>query len=956
MSATVEEKALHQLQQEQSKLLDKIDELRTIGVEVILRRNPSSKIKVSIEPGPSRTDEQERRRLRSFAYNDFSNGNDLPALMEKAKEHMGITELVNAGFSDDVLKVEISGPDRPELTLVDLPGLYYSTSQEQDSRGILIVRKLTERYMKNPRSIILAVISPKTDYHLQEVLNMSERFDPKRERTLGIITQPDILEATSEEEETHLHFIKNQKIHLELGWHVLRNRSFETRDMSHGARGEMGKAFFNQGRWTSLSRECVGIESLRRRLSSILLKLIRRNLPGLIAEVQDKISVRQQQLSKLGPARSTLQQQRKSIPDDEVSPRYCYGEIRLTRLNFYSPFFLHRWRYEWGVSQYSTYFGRFYGHILFIFAMLSLMLSAMQVELAAESIVGGKWEVMVSTSRYFSVICIVVLALIALPIISMVVAMVGNEWVYAIGPFLVPRFATLAEIGLFKFRMMKLPVMLCRQVGIMVKHSELMNPYWQNQTCDPFTPKDRPCVLGNYVNYSINVTGANDVAAGIQFLKKHNVRLVIKNTGHDFLGKSTGHGGLALWMYNLKGSKIMTECSSHHYRGPAVRLDAGMTGSKAYEAVRPAGYRIVGGDCPTVGITGGYTQGGGHSLLINAYGMATDQVLEWEVIRANGRYLIATPTQHRDLYWALSGGGAGTFGVVLSMTVKTYPEGPIGSALLSINRSGVAGSLFECYGRVVAQCPRDCRCRSDRSLGHQQGAFTLESFTARNKTASEVSDMLGPFLSSLDALRVPYSASTYGTPTYYEHFNQTNGPLPYGSWPASMLFNRRLVSRAITTDSERIRNLTDTIQDVVDDDDEAPWNFGCMALNVKNVTHPGNAVVPYWRDAIAICITISRWDWTIPRSKLLARKEHLAEVITPAIEAATPGSGAYLDEADPYVYPPDSLSWQNTFDGSNCPRLRQIKDTWDLEGIFYANTAVGAEDWTVDGSGRLCRA
>ncbi|KAF7180986.1 hypothetical protein CNMCM7691_000115 [Aspergillus felis] len=353
MSQSLEDKALHQLQQEQSKLLDKIDELRTIGVgglvelpqlivcgnqssgkssvleaisrvrfpaksnvctrfatEVILRRNPSSKIKVSIEPGPSRKDEQERGRLRSFAYEAFSNGNDLPPLIEQAKEHMGITESVNAGFSDDVLKVEISGPDKPELTLVDLPGLYYSTSQEQDSQGILIVRKLTERYMKNPRSIILAVISAKTDYHLQEVLNIAERFDQKRERTLGIITQPDILEANSEEEDTYLQFIKNQKIHLEIGWHVLRNRSFETRDISDDARDEMEKAFFNQGRWTSLSRECVGIESLRRRLSTILLKLIRRNLPGLIAEIQDKVSDRRQQLSRLGPPRYTLQQQR----------------------------------------------------------------------------------------------------------------------------------------------------------------------------------------------------------------------------------------------------------------------------------------------------------------------------------------------------------------------------------------------------------------------------------------------------------------------------------------------------------------------------------------------------------------------------------------------------------------------------------------------------------------------
>lgn len=353
MSQTTEDMALHQLQQEQSKLLDKIDELRTIGVgglvelpqlivcgnqssgkssvleaisrvrfpaksnvctrfatEVILRRNQSSKIKISIEPGPSRIDAQERLKLRSFTHEEFSNGNDLPALIEKAREHMGITESVNSGFSDDVLKVEISGPDKPELTLVDLPGLYYSTSQDQGSQGIKIVRSLTEKYMKNSRSIILAVISAKTDYHLQEVLNIAERFDPKRERTLGIVTQPDILEANSEEEDTYLHFVKNQKIHLQLGWHALRNRSFETRDISDDARDELEKEFFNQGRWTSLSRECVGIDSLRRRLSSILLNHIRRNLPGLITDIQEKITDLEQKLAKLGAPRSTLQQQK----------------------------------------------------------------------------------------------------------------------------------------------------------------------------------------------------------------------------------------------------------------------------------------------------------------------------------------------------------------------------------------------------------------------------------------------------------------------------------------------------------------------------------------------------------------------------------------------------------------------------------------------------------------------
>ncbi|KAL4908490.1 P-loop containing nucleoside triphosphate hydrolase protein [Aspergillus multicolor] len=353
MASIPEDAALRQLQQEQSKLLDKIDELRTIGVgglvelpqlivcgnqssgkssvleaisrvrfpaksnvctrfatEVILRRSQHSKIKIAIEPGPSRVDEAEIKRLRAFTHEGLSHGGNLPALIEEAKECMGISESVNSGFSDDTLKIEISGPDKPELTLVDLPGLYYSTSQQQGSEGIRIVRSLTEKYMKNSRSIILAVVSAKTDYHLQEVLNMAESFDKKRERTLGIITQPDILEANSDEEESYLAFIRNEKIHLQLGWHALRNRSFETRNVTDDERDEQETEFFNQGKWATVSRENVGVESLRRRLSSVLLKHIQRNLPGLIADIQRKISEREQKLAKLGSPRSTLQQQR----------------------------------------------------------------------------------------------------------------------------------------------------------------------------------------------------------------------------------------------------------------------------------------------------------------------------------------------------------------------------------------------------------------------------------------------------------------------------------------------------------------------------------------------------------------------------------------------------------------------------------------------------------------------
>ncbi|KAK1149052.1 hypothetical protein N8T08_007729 [Aspergillus melleus] len=353
MASSAQDAALHQLQSEQSKLLDAVDELRTIGIgglvelpqlivcgnqssgkssvleaisrvrfpargnvctrfatEVILRRHQTENVKISIEPGPSRTDEEEKKKLRSFRSDAFANADDLKKLIEKAQQHMGISNSVDSGFSDDVLKVEISGPDKPELTLVDLPGLYYSTSSDQGAQGKEIVRGLTERYMKNTRSIILAVISAKADYHLQEVLNIAEKYDPHRERTLGVITQPDILEADSEEQDTWLQFVKNKKIHLQLGWHTLRNRKFETRKISHEERDQQERDFFNEGRWRSIPRSCVGIESLRGRLSNVLFKHIRRNIPDLIADINEKILDRQQTLAKLGAPRSTLQEQK----------------------------------------------------------------------------------------------------------------------------------------------------------------------------------------------------------------------------------------------------------------------------------------------------------------------------------------------------------------------------------------------------------------------------------------------------------------------------------------------------------------------------------------------------------------------------------------------------------------------------------------------------------------------
>lgn len=116
----------------------------------------------------------------------------------------------------------------------------------------------------------------------------------------------------------------------------------------------------------------------------------------------------------------------------------------------------------------------------------------------------------------------------------------------------------------------------------------------------------------------------------------------------------------------------MPAYNASYYSGPALKVGAGVRGADAAEFAAQYSYRVVVGDCPDVGLAGGYTQGGGYSLLTGLYGLAADNVLEWEVVTASGQHVVGTPTQNTDLYWALSGGGGGTYGIVVYMTIRMF--------------------------------------------------------------------------------------------------------------------------------------------------------------------------------------------------------------------------------------------------------------------------------------------
>jgi hypothetical protein len=120
------------------------------------------------------------------------------------------------------------------------------------------------------------------------------------------------------------------------------------------------------------------------------------------------------------------------IEDSTVSRRYCFGELRLTRLNFYAPLLLRKFRFEQVHGQYGDYFARLYGPVLFVFAVVSTILNSMQVALAADQSLAAHWVAVWHVSRWFSMIIIVGTVVIALCFVVLWLWMFLDEWVYTL--------------------------------------------------------------------------------------------------------------------------------------------------------------------------------------------------------------------------------------------------------------------------------------------------------------------------------------------------------------------------------------------------------------------------------------------------------------------------------------------------------------------------------------------
>ncbi|KAJ9150253.1 p-loop containing nucleoside triphosphate hydrolase protein [Pleurostoma richardsiae] len=346
--------ALQTLQEPQKDLFDKIDGLRSLGVgrivdlpqiivvgdessgkssvleaisrvrfpvdrevctrfatELVLRHYEETNISVSIDWEDEAADDVKKEAEKKLG--SFSKKEDLDQIVRTAAQLMGIRK-GSRNFCKDVLRIKILAPDVPDLTLVDLPGFWYTDTPSQTEEDQELVNELVRKYMMQKNSIILAVVSAATRLKLQRVLSEPGKpgIDPNRERTIGVLTHPDKVELESKDGKEVMRLAKNQHEAYKLshGWHVLRNRGEKEKGWSDERRDHEESEFLSRGVWASLHPEDKGVVSLRKKLSGLLYKHIVDNLPSVTESMQKSLSERQKKMRKLGRSRATPEDMR----------------------------------------------------------------------------------------------------------------------------------------------------------------------------------------------------------------------------------------------------------------------------------------------------------------------------------------------------------------------------------------------------------------------------------------------------------------------------------------------------------------------------------------------------------------------------------------------------------------------------------------------------------------------
>jgi FAD/FMN-containing dehydrogenase len=468
-----------------------------------------------------------------------------------------------------------------------------------------------------------------------------------------------------------------------------------------------------------------------------------------------------------------------------------------------------------------------------------------------------------------------------------------------------------------------------------------------------------PCGQGRISLYSVVAQSAAHIQAAVRFAAKHNVRLAIKNSGHDFLGRSSAPESLQILTDRMQSIDVVHDFVPSGGKDadavPAVTIGAGVKLQPLYKALWAHNMTAVMGTSHTVGAAGGYVQGGGHSLLSAWKGMASDNALQFEVVTAKGDLVVANAHNNSDLFWALRGGGGGTFGVVTSATLRAYDDPPAVFTSFRLNTTDNAAyqravELFHArlpaindangtgYYFITPQLAPDATAPS-----LFRGVFLFADQTDQ----AAVDALLSPVMTDMaDAIGHGLEYLSYAVPRTQYVYDQLIKGHADGTGAFARL-GSRLVSRDFLLSVDGPRRLAEAFAKILPHGGPVLGHVVSGGQAARNAASVDSALLPAWRRALTHVIVVTGWDAATPWDEQRRLAESLTHDQVALLKDLEPDMGAYPNEADA-----DETDWQASFWGANYPRLRDVKSKWDPDGLFIVRRGVGSEDWDEDG---LCR-
>ncbi|KAH9911306.1 FAD-binding domain-containing protein [Epithele typhae] len=469
-----------------------------------------------------------------------------------------------------------------------------------------------------------------------------------------------------------------------------------------------------------------------------------------------------------------------------------------------------------------------------------------------------------------------------------------------------------------------------------------------------------PCGRGSVPVVGVDARGAADVQAAVKFAAKHNLKVVVKSTGHDYLGRSDGRGGFLIWTHHMKNITVHPTFSpagapSNETYDLAITLQSGVQWHEAYDAVTAVNRTMIGGLTRggTVGAASGWLLGGGHSALSPNYGLGVDNLLEITVVSANGTELTASAHQNADLFWGLRGGGGGSLAVVISATYRTHQNPPILAAFLNFATLGTnvpSPGARDAFGAFIAAqgALYDAGWGGYANVVPTAAAWNFSAFiispsadlAAANASvqavfaAARAAAAQDPALVLSRATTVPFAswAAWYNALGF-------NATAAVGSVGNPTALGSRLLPRAlIDADPARVADA------LLGMDAQIEYCLVAPGGEAAGVAPDAMALSPAWRGALAQVIvgevwTESKGDTADEVDTIMGR----IEASTRVLRELAPDSGCYFNEAS--TLEPD---FRQVFFGSNYPALKKVKARYDPHQLFVVNKGVGSEDWDAD--------